>query len=134
LISNEELKSAAFNVFHASLRLKTRPRCAVVINDRIGFNMDHAGCTAETPEGIAYLVSAETPVLRVTMPEAVLRDILDRKAHWNNAEIGCLIQFERKGHYMPDVHTLLSFFHLPKEDPNHLIGTRHDPRSWDDEH
>lgn len=43
----------------------------------------------------------------------LLNDILERKAHWNNAEIGCHIGFIRKPDvYDPDVHTMLSFFHL----------------------
>jgi UDP-MurNAc hydroxylase len=43
----------------------------------------------------------------------LLRRILDKKAHWNNAEIGAHIQFKRVPNKMdPDVHTLMSFFHL----------------------
>jgi UDP-MurNAc hydroxylase len=43
----------------------------------------------------------------------LLRRILDRKAHWNNAEIGCHITFWREPNtYQPDVHTVLQFFHL----------------------
>jgi len=43
----------------------------------------------------------------------LLRRILDKKAHWNNAEIGAHIQFKRFPNKMdPDVHTLMSFFHL----------------------
>ena len=43
----------------------------------------------------------------------LLRRILDRKAHWNNAEIGTHITFKRYPNKMePDTHTLMSFFHL----------------------
>ena len=43
----------------------------------------------------------------------LLRRILDRKAHWNNAEIGAHINYKRYPNRMePDVHTCLSFFHL----------------------
>ena len=43
----------------------------------------------------------------------LLRRILDKKAHWNNAEIGTHINFKRYPNKMdPDVHTCMSFFHL----------------------
>ena len=43
----------------------------------------------------------------------LLRRILDKKAHWNNAEIGTHISFYRQPNKMePDVHLCLSFFHL----------------------
>jgi UDP-MurNAc hydroxylase len=46
----------------------------------------------------------------------LLAQILLRKAHWNSAEIGCHINFYRQpDHYLPDVHTLMSFFTLPVE-------------------
>ncbi len=47
------------------------------------------------------------------MDNKLLRRILDKKSHWNNAEIGAHISFKRKPNKMePDVHTCLSFFHL----------------------
>ena len=43
----------------------------------------------------------------------LLRRILDRKSHWNNAEIGAHINFERSPNKMDvDAHTSLSFLHL----------------------
>lgn len=53
------------------------------------------------------------PYLKCTMPDELLADILRRKAHWNNMEVGCRIRFDRRPNvYLPDVHTLMSFFHL----------------------
>lgn len=47
------------------------------------------------------------------MDNRLLRRILDKKSHWNNAEIGTHIRFIRVPNKMePDVHTSLSFFHL----------------------
>ena len=47
------------------------------------------------------------------MDNKLLRRILDKKAHWNNAEIGTHITFKRYPNKMePDVHTVMSFFHL----------------------
>ena len=43
----------------------------------------------------------------------LLKRILHKKAHWNNAEIGTHINFKRTPNKMdPDVHTCMSFFHL----------------------
>ena len=51
--------------------------------------------------------------LKCTMDLRLLRRILDRSSHWNNAEIGCHIAFTRKpNYYSPDMHTALQFFHL----------------------
>lgn len=51
--------------------------------------------------------------LHCSLDNRLLRRILDRKAHWNNAEIGCHIEFVRTpNHYSPDMHTMLQFLHL----------------------
>jgi UDP-MurNAc hydroxylase len=48
-----------------------------------------------------------------SMDARLLRRILDKKTHWNNAEIGTHITFNRTPNKMdPDAHTSLSFFHL----------------------
>lgn len=44
-----------------------------------------------------------------------LKASLVGKAHWNNLEVGCHIDFDRNPNiYNPDVHTMMSFFHLPR--------------------
>lgn len=53
------------------------------------------------------------PYLKVVMDPRLLRMILERRAHWNNAEIGSHIQFERQ----PDIYEYplfhrLCYFHL----------------------
>ena len=51
--------------------------------------------------------------LECRMDDRLLRRILDRKSHWNNAEIGAHINFIRSPNvYEPDLHTILQFFHL----------------------
>ena len=51
--------------------------------------------------------------IECSMDSRLLRRILDRKSHWNNAEIGAHIEFKRIPNKMePDLHTVLSFFHL----------------------
>ena len=48
-----------------------------------------------------------------SLDNRLLRRILDKKSHWNNAEIGTHISFKRKINKMdPDAHTMMSFFHL----------------------
>jgi UDP-MurNAc hydroxylase len=51
--------------------------------------------------------------LECNLDERLLRNILDRKAHWNNAEIGAHISLNRSPNtYEPDLHTGLQFFHI----------------------
>ena len=51
--------------------------------------------------------------LKCTIDLRLLRRILDKSSHWNNAEIGCHIEFIREPNYFsPDMHTALQFFHL----------------------
>ena len=55
----------------------------------------------------------ENRELICSMDNRLLRRILDRKSHWNNAAIGTHITFKRTPNKMePDVDTLMSFFHL----------------------
>ena len=52
-------------------------------------------------------------IIKCEMDARLLRRILDRKSHWNNAEIGCHITFNRSPNEMePDVHKALCFLHL----------------------
>ena len=51
--------------------------------------------------------------LLCSLDNRLLRRILDKKSHWNNAEIGTHIAFRRDPNKMdPDVHTIMSFFHI----------------------
>ena len=51
--------------------------------------------------------------LECSLDERLLRNIIDRKSHWNNAEIGAHISFNRApNNYEPDLHTGLQFFHI----------------------
>jgi hypothetical protein len=61
------------------------------------------------------VVSAENPngQIECSLDLRLLRRILDRKSHWNNAEIGCHIELNRiPNYYSPDIHTALQFLHL----------------------
>lgn len=47
------------------------------------------------------------------LPVRLLHRILHRKAHWNNSEVGCHIDFTREPNvYDPDFPNLMAFFHL----------------------
>lgn len=51
--------------------------------------------------------------LDIELDLRLLRRVFDRKANWNNAEIGCHIEFNRRpNHYSPDMHMMLQFLHL----------------------
>lgn len=58
-------------------------------------------------------IQAEPSYLLCELDARLLWRILNRQAHWNNAEIGCHIDFYRRGlDYDPDLHVGLQFLHL----------------------
>ena len=51
--------------------------------------------------------------LECRLDSRLLKRILHKDSHWNNAEIGCHIDFYRSpNYYSPDIHTMLQFLHL----------------------
>lgn len=93
---------AADNFYRMRDRFNVRHELIVSINDRFSFVLDGDGGDNQDE-------------LRCYLPEELLERILNREEHWNNAEIGCKIEFDRRPNvYLPDVHMLLSFFHLPR--------------------
>lgn len=70
------------------------------------FNFEHPSC------GMVSGIRSKQ-YLNARLPISLLNEILERRCHWNNAEIGCHIKFNRHPDiYDPDIHTLMSFFHL----------------------
>lgn len=91
------MRDAIKNIDRMQERFNCYPSCSVIVNDR--WEVDMA-------------IGKPEVVLKATLDPALLYQILIRKSHWNNAEIGCHIEFERTpNEYQPDVHTLLSFLH-----------------------
>ena len=61
----------------------------------------------------AQPVQSDSSSLTCSLDPRLMRRILDRVSHWNNAEIGCHVEFVRSPNiYEPDLHTALQFFHL----------------------
>jgi UDP-MurNAc hydroxylase len=96
-------------------------------SDRMRQRMARAGISSDRtvtidvdgkPIQIHPTFSTETalnasPRLACTLDLRLLRRILDRSSHWNNAEIGCHVEFNRiPNEYQPDLHTALQFLHL----------------------
>lgn len=53
-----------------------------------------------------------TPYLRIGLDYRLLTRILERKAHWNNAEIGSHLHFYREPNiYHRSIHMFMSYFH-----------------------
>lgn len=51
--------------------------------------------------------------LTAKISRRMLKEIMERNKHWNNAEIGGHIRFHRTPNiYQPDVHLLMSYFHI----------------------
>jgi UDP-MurNAc hydroxylase len=52
------------------------------------------------------------PYLRFALDPRLLRRLLDGRAHWNNAAVGCHVDFWRAPNiYNPDLVTMMSFLH-----------------------
>jgi len=63
------------------------------------------------------------PRIAVTLDERLLARIVDGRAHWNNAEVGCHIEFMREPDvYIRDFHTMMSFFAAPIAKPRTLVA------------
>lgn len=109
---SSEIQAAQANLRRAQERFKCFPECLVEV---LTYNSDGRFCS--TNFWLGETLEIPLPIsntLRCIMSDPLLDAILHRRDHWNNAEIGCLIRFIRRGPYMPDVHTLMSFFHLPR--------------------
>ncbi len=94
------ISEALDNLHAAQERLGCWPDCKVGING-FWFYLGRGAPTEKTPRLSCHLD-----------PELLYR-IVNRREHWNNAELGCWIEFDRAGPYLPDVHLLLCFFHAP---------------------
>jgi UDP-MurNAc hydroxylase len=54
----------------------------------------------------------EAPYVRFALDTRLLRRMMDGRAHWNNAAVGCHIDFWREPNvYNPDLWTMMAFFH-----------------------
>lgn len=77
-------------------------------NFRFVFSMMHKEYFLE-PKTINKL----EPFISCSMDLRLLERILLKKEHWNNAEIGCHINFSRRpNRYSFDAHQMMSFFHI----------------------
>ncbi len=97
------LTAARDNLWKAQERLGVKPKLNVEVNDFL-FCMD---------KPYRRPIIRSYPFLKCTIRPDLLERILKRELHWNNVELACDIMFDRiPNHYMPDVHTLMSFFHV----------------------
>ena len=99
----------------ASSRMLTRgEKIGISVRTQVLINLDGNNVTI-TPrfESSSKVRPESGQVLTCSLNPKLLRRILDRKAQWNSAEIGCHIDFFRSPNvYEPDLHTLLQFLHL----------------------
>jgi UDP-MurNAc hydroxylase len=97
----------------ASDRMRQRMSRAGISSDRI-VTIDVDGKPIQIHPTFSTDIDLNaTPRLACSLDSRLLRRILDRVSHWNNAEIGCHIEFNRvPNEYQPDLHTALQFLHL----------------------
>jgi UDP-MurNAc hydroxylase len=97
----------------ASDRMRQRMNRAGITTDRtVIINVDGKAIQIHPTFSSETNINA-TPRLACSLDLRLLRRILDRTSHWNNAEIGCHVEFNRvPNEYQPDLHTALQFLHL----------------------
>lgn len=109
----ECLPLARANLWRMQERFNLRLETRVLLNlpdRRADIAFDQPDLTFVTPAA-----AKPEPYLEVDIDPRLLARILTTAAHWNNAEIGCHIEFWRQPNlYMPDVHAFLSFLHIPR--------------------
>jgi UDP-MurNAc hydroxylase len=80
------------------------------------FRWNDPACTV-VPAG-----NYQEPYVRFALDPRLLLRVMDGRAHWNNAAVGCHIDFWRVPNvYNPDLWTMMAFFH-PKAPPAQTIG------------
>ena len=107
LDENPSIKKLEEDIKLASIKLKERTnRFKIKLKSNV--YLDFNGKRLKILEGIEKKQN-----LFCSLDNRLLRRILDKKSHWNNAEIGTHISFKREPNKMdPDVHTMNSFFHI----------------------
>jgi UDP-MurNAc hydroxylase len=104
LLSDLELASNRMRERMARIGITSECLISIAVND-IGVQIHPIFSTEFSAD--------QTPRLDCALDLRLLRRILDRSSHWNNAEIGCHIEFNRVPNvYQPDLHTALQFLHL----------------------
>lgn len=90
------------NLYKVQERLNCYPDCTVLINGKYILDLNRSRSREDSK---VYL--------KAEMDPAILYGILNKKYHWNNAEIGCHIEFHREPDvYLPDAHWIMSYFHV----------------------
>jgi hypothetical protein len=101
----DKLMRAREKLWNEQERRKYFPNINIVINNYFWFNFKNKVCNYASQD-------IPKPYLKCSLPPDMLGELLSRKAHWNNLELGCHIMFDRNpNEYMHDVHLLLSYFH-----------------------
>ena len=108
------MEKARQNVWHVQGRLNWKRNYNVYlsIDEKLGytFNFSEEGYTRSD----GYPQEKIAPFLECFLSRQLLYSILMRKSHWNNAEGGLHIDFNRQpNEYVPEVFVLLSFLHIP---------------------
>lgn len=102
----EDLSNARANLWKAQERFGYFPDLNVEVNGfRFNLKDTEIWWRAPLPE----------PYLKLELAPETLKAVLNREDHLNNCDVGCRVKYWRQPNtYMPDAHTILSFFHLPR--------------------
>lgn len=102
----EDLSAAREHLWKFQERFKCFPDINIEVNG-FRFNMKNLEVWWRAP--------LPEPYLKITLKPEDLQAVLNRKTNYNDLEVGCRVELDRRPNsYNPDVHTLMSFFHLPR--------------------
>lgn len=105
----EDLKDASGRMYLRMAKFGIKPKFSVSIKV---FDEEYF-IYPEFKRAILGAGSVLEEKMTCSLDERLLRNILDKKSHWNNAEIGAHISFIRiPNEYDPDLHMGLQFLHL----------------------
>lgn len=106
ILQRQQLEAARRKLWAWQKKHNYFPEINIVINDKFFFNFKNEEMQHNLP-------TIPEPYLKCYIDESRLDKMLARKLHWNDMEVGCHILFDRRPNvYMPDVHTLMSHFHI----------------------
>ncbi|MBI3899052.1 MAG: MBL fold metallo-hydrolase [Gammaproteobacteria bacterium] len=108
------MEKARQNVWRVQSRLdwKRDYNLYLSIDEKLGYAFNFA--TEGYTKLVGFARQKTEPFLECFLSRQLLHSILTRKSHWNNAEGGLHIDFNRRpNEYVPEVFVLLSFLHVP---------------------
>lgn len=108
----EELKKSAFKAYDHLIEYQKKWNFSPKQNLYIDYGQKEFFCLPYDSSKLVLTSKLIEPFVKIKLDPRLLSRILHKKAHWNNAEIGSHLTFDRKpDFYDRGLYFMLSFFH-----------------------